>query len=522
MTFLFVLLGLWSVNVGAEPAQDIYRLFPVLQCPAVGDEYEKMISKLGSIKAAIKQDANCKNVELQVKGLEDLVIRDREEVMTIMEQSQNQSLNQEQAVKVRQYAENVTKKVSALNDLFLRSNQCFPADQADKQLTTLAGFVSEASQLVGALTGPWGAPIALAGNVVAGFMTGLDQVLKSRAGFDFSKREQWTSYVQNLCTYHSYRDQIDHLLNPQAKISQLKQLKFKLDSQIQMMTRTCAECQMIESAFNAQGQIKRSDELKTMLSNEVSSADGRFALPYGTYTLQNLGLRDWVVKEMARIEKEAQSYWSDISGRHLLYRAKEEIEQMLLQREAPRFLAFQTTQSRRDYANFEYFLSQEGRAIYMKLEQMDPNVIQRKVRYLGWSEPIEMFKSLVISTLNFGLLAKTDESEDVKYSWTHFRDQSLMRLRTAQTSTQVAQTFCSFFKHSGNYSSGIRGQCSSPQLKNLVSTQNQIEQELAAASVISEIPHPQLINPDLESSVIYSKNKIEALSKGLEMRMPGH
>ncbi|NJM10495.1 MAG: hypothetical protein HC883_06530, partial [Bdellovibrionaceae bacterium] len=433
-------------------------LFPVLECPAVGDEFDENDSKLDSIKAAIKQDANCKNVELQVKSLEDLVVKDREEVMAIVSQGQTESLNAEQAAKVRQYAENVTKKVSALNELFTRSNQCFKEDEADKQISTLAGFVSEASGLVGSMTGPWGAPIAMAGNVVAGFLTGLDQILKTRTRYDFSKRDQWTSYVQNLCTYHSFRDQIDHLLNPQAKISQLKELKFKLDLQIRMMTSSCEECQSIERVFNAQTNTP-SSELKVMLNAEVGAADRRFSKPYGTYTLQSLGLRDWVTKEMSRIEKEARSYWSDISGRHLLYRAKEEIEQFLLQREAPRFLAHQVAQSRTDYSNFEHFLWGEGRTLYYKLETINPNIIQRKVKYVDWSKPLDMMRALVIGSLDFSLLPKTDEGEDVKYSWTHFRDQSLMRLRVAQTSTQLVQSFCSFFKHSGNYSAGIRGQC---------------------------------------------------------------
>jgi len=513
LVFLFIFLI--SMTAWSAPNDDIYRLFPVLECPKVGEEFEQMISKLESVKSAIRKDANCRNVELQVKSLEDLVIKDRQEVMDIVGKSETESLSEDQARKVRSYAENVTKKVAALNDLFMRTNQCFAEDQADKQLSTLAGFVSEASGLVGSLTGPWGAPIAMAGNVVAGFLTGLDQVLKSRAGYDFSKREQWTGYVQNLCTYHSYRDQIDHLLNPQVKISQLKELKLKLELQISTLTQNCEECQSIENVFNA--QVNRpSGEIQMMLSSEVQKADEHFRKPYGTYTLQSLGLREWTIKEIARVEKEAQTYWSDVSGRNLLYRAKEDIEKFLLEREAPRFLSFQTTQSRTDFNNFRMFLSEDGRTLYMRMESQFPNLIQNKVKYFGWSDPLEMFRAMIISPLDFTSLPRTEAAEDLKFSWDFFREQSLVRLRTAQTSTAVMQSFCSFFKHSGRYSPAIRAQCGSSMLRELVKTQSDLEAELNSAHVIPEAPAPLVINPEMD--INYSMNKVESLIRALGVR----
>lgn len=437
-------LAFLSLNAAAQPAQNLYRLFPVLECPRIGDEYEQMISKLEAVKTSIKQDANCKNVEMNVKNLEDLVTKDRDEVLEIAGRAENQSLGADDAEKVRAYAENITKKVTALNDLFMRSNHCFREDDAGKQLSTLSGFVSEAAQMVGSLSGPWGAPIALAGNVVAGFLTGMDQVLKSRAGYDFSKRDQWTSYVQNLCTYHGYREQIEHLLNPAARIAQLKVLKTKLDTQIDYFSNNCVECP---------------DMMR----------------------LQSLGLRDWVVRELARVDKESRTYWADVSGRHILYRTKEELEDFLIAREAPRFLAYQVQRAVSDYYAFEGFAGLEGRAVYAQLEKMSPDILTRKVKYINWSETLDVFRSLMVSKLNFSAFPAGEQGDEGKYLWMHFRDQSLNHLRTAQTSAQVVQTFCSFFRNSGRYSPGIRGQCTSATFKRLLENQKQIEKELSEA-----------------------------------------
>lgn len=509
MKFLNVVLLFISVNTFAQAPQDLYRIFPVLECPAVGEEFEKMISKLEGIKSSIRKDANCSNVQLQVENLEQLVVSDRETVMNIVSQSQNAPLTEDQARQVRNYAENVTKKVAALNDLFMRTNQCFEKDQADKQLSTLAGFVSEASGLVASLTGPWGAPIALAGNVVAGFLTGMDQVLKTRAGYDFSKREQWMSYVENLCTYHSYRDQIEHLLDPEARLAQLRKLKVRLDVQIETMTRTCSECQSIANIFNSQND-KSPETLRNLANNEISAADQRFNRPVGSYTLQSLGLRSWVTREIARIEKESKTFWSDVSGRNLLYRAKNDIEKFLLEREAPRFLSYQVAQAGNDYSEFLYYSGSEGKRLYSQIESEDPQIISRKLKYVGWSDPLEVFRSLVVSLLNFDSVSNRDSAEDLKFAWAHFRDKSMEQFKSAQTSTQVSQTFCSFFKHSGNYSPAIRGACNSPQLKQLISVQNQVETEMHSK--------PNLINLNVDDDKSYSLNRVDALTRAIELR----
>ena len=521
MRLAFILLILFPASAWGQLATDIYRLFPVLECPKVGEEFEKMIAKIEGIKSSIRKDANCKNVELQVESLEKLLVTDRQEVMDMISNQSSDTLTADQAKKVRTYAENITKKVASLNDLFMRANQCFDRDNADKQLSTLSGFVSEASGLVGSLAGPWGAPIAMAGNVIAGFLTGLDQVLKSRAGYDFSKPEQWSGYVQNLCTYHSFRDQIDHLLNPQAKISQMKDLKLKLDLQIRMLTSTCGECRSIESLFGNSGTNLPPDTMSQM-NADVRSADNRFLRPYGSYTLQSLGLREWTVKEVSRIEKEAQTYWSDVTGRSLLYRAKEDLEKFLLEKEAPRFLAFQAAQARNDYTNFTMFLSQEGRTVYTRLEGVNTAILPRKLKYVGWTDPLEFFRSLITNPPNFTGLPTSDAIEDAKFSWDYYRSQSLVRLRTAQTSAAVAQSFCSFFKHSGRYSPAIRGQCISSTLRSLITEQDLIESELAVAKVIPETPRPPMLNPELSNSVPYSMNRVESMIRAIEFRGQGN
>ncbi len=502
-----VYLVAFAAYAAPNPAASL-KLFPVTQCPAVGDEYVNMLAKLETVKASIKAGANCENVALQVKSLEDLLAADRERVLQIIESGRTSSLTLDQSEFVRTYAENLTKKVTALYDLFSGSNKCFKDDNAESGLSSLSGFVGEASRLVASLSGPWGTPIALAGHVIAGFLTGMDQVMKSRAGYDYSKPENWKNYVQNLCTFHSYRDQVEHLLNPQARINQLRTMRLQLDTRIELMGSRCEECSRIRDSFTTQSET----------SADVMNADQRFAKPFGTYMLYSVGIRNWVNKEISRIERESASFWADISGRHLLSQAREDLEQFLIVREAPRFLGWQLGQSTRDWGSFNGFALQEGRPLHDQLSRINPALVSVPVRSY-FVNPIDVFKALVVSPIRWHL-ASENQLEDVKYSWTHYRDRGLSRLRNAEASLQVVQGFCSFFKQAGYYSSSIKAACTAPGALNLAQQMADLDQQLATVDLGGVNIDPMMFDPGASTGRRGPRTPIESLGKFVEQLNP--
>lgn len=501
-----VFCGLAATGVQAATVKP---LFQVLSCPAIGGEYDQMIAKLDAIKTAIKKDANCANVELQVKTLQDLVTKDRETVMNIVDASNGAPLTEDQSKIVRDYAENVTKKVAALNDLFTASNYCFRSDQPANQISALAGFVGEASQLVSSLAGPWGAPIAIAGNVIAGFMTGLDAIYKTRAGFDFSKPEQFKTYVNSLCTYHTYREQIGHLLNPAEHLHELSQLQARLDSQISIMSNRCSDCRSIASQFEVQ-KTQSPNTLSSLFAQEISRANHSFEKPYGTYMLESLGLREWVQKEINRLSREANGYWSDATGRHLLSQAKDDIEDFLITREGPKFLNFGAGQSRKDYAAFQSFVATEGRPLYQAFQQANPNLLPGGKTGWGWgADPMSYFDSLLLNPIDWSLTGP--QTEELQYQWSHFRDQGVERFRNAQTTLQVVQTFCEFFRHASLYNEDIRQICTNQSFTRLVSEEDSVAKKLLDVGIWGAA------EPMVENNDLYL-NRVEALTKTIELR----
>lgn len=482
---LFVLvLATWSSATMAMTVPPF--LGSAVQCPAIGENFSKLIAKLDAIKASVRDGANCSNVALKVKSLEDLLIKDREKIEGIIAAGRQQPLSPEQTEAVKQYAEQVTTKVAALYDLFSGSNKCFNDDDAESRMSSLAAFVGEASRLVGTLTGPWGTPIALGGQVVAGFLTGMDKVIKSRAGYDFSKRESWTNYVQSLCTYHSYRDQIEHLLNPQARLAQLNSIKSLLDSNIRKLSAACGDCQSVE--------------------------------PMNVYMAYNLGIRAWINTEIQRVEKESTSFWADISGRHLLSQARYDLQQFLIEREGPRFVNYQTSLASRQLRDLMFATEGEGRSLHSQISYVNAKAVD-EVGYFS-SQPWQYFRTLVIKPVRLELLPQDEGTEDLRYAWSSYRDRNLQRFRSTEATLQVAQGFCQFFRQAGLYTPQIRSACTSGPARGAAVQIGGLAQELAAAKVINgPFLNPLAFDPSVPTAKL-PRNQLDSLQLLAEQLQP--
>lgn len=512
---LFVVFGFHFSAMAQLNSPLLPANYQLVKCPAVPEEYERMIAQLDSMKASIKENANCKPITDSVKTLEELLNTDRKKVIELVDRGDEVPLTAEESELIAKYSENITKKVSSLADLFMGSKQCFEGDQVDNQLASLAGFVGEASALAGSVAGPWGTPIAIAGNVIAGFMKGLDQIIKSHnQGYDFTKRAQWMNYVQNLCTYHTYKDQIDHLLNPGTRIEQLKVFRAKLDSQIAILTEKCPECASIKSTYLANRGASQA-KLQVLMKRDLDNADSRYTEAVASFTLENLGLRDWAEKEIKRLMDEANQHTNTVSGRNVLYSAKREIEEFLISHEAQRFLYNQIRESHEQYQEFLWHSENDGSLVYYDLQKAGAQAIARPLPN-RWGDGTEYFRSLVTNAIYWDRIPQTPANEDLMYSWRAYVLQSVDKLRTSESSVEVVQSFCTFFKLSGVYDGDIRSVCNSPDFIELVGIQGGLDKEIVASATIGGLaPSPLLVN---DPNVVFSANRYDALMKGVELR----
>jgi len=485
-TFLFS--GLLTLAPAQAPAQTQTQAQaepPAVQCPFIPVEYEQMIAKLDAVKTSIRKDANCTDITLKVKTLEDLVASDREAVMKIVESAGTAPLSGEQTEIIRKYAEEVTKKVAAINDLLSSSNHCF---REDSKATpgALSSLVSEAASLLGSLAGPWGTPISIAGSVVAGLLGGMDNVSKTRSGYDFTKRDDWVSYVQNLCTFHVYREDVEKLLEPERYLEQLIAIRHTLNEQIARLNGICRECHEIQLGYETHPTMAPQD-LMTALNSEIQAANKTSTQPLGTFMLQSLGQRDWILKEIARIQNEIEGKWASVSGRYVLGESLTDLKRFLIDRQAPRFLNWQIGESQTAFTYLDAFVSYEGTKLYRTL--LKAQAIRDSTGKDGWNPPKEIYKALVGEPIMWSKLP-TAQAAGLKDEWQTFQIEAHRRLRRARMALDVARTFCEFFDLSRNTTGAIRAQCKSPQMLELVEYSDSLPtQTKLARTEIKVSPH---------------------------------
>src|SRR5690606_12715116 len=121
----------------------------------------------------------------------------------------------------------------------------------------------------------------------------------SRRGYDFNKVEQRQSYVQSLCTYYNYRQDIENLLFPDQRVAQLKNLDYALKTGLNGMVKNCPECRQISELS---GDGSNTGTINTL----AGSADSSYKLPLGSITVKTISSLSWVRGELNRIAEDME------------------------------------------------------------------------------------------------------------------------------------------------------------------------------------------------------------------------
>lgn len=452
---LLVLFPLHLAHAEYQPPQtaiDNTADVQVVRCPAVGEEYNKMVSKLDGLKASIKKDANCdKTVVEKVDSMQQLLYQDRQKFLDLVAKAKVQPLTPEESDTISKYAENVTEKASNLADLITQNNYCFQSDAQQNSLLALSGFVNEASTLVGSVAGPWGVPIALGGKVVAGFLTGMDRIIKSRAGYDFSKHDDWMSYVQNLCAYYNYRDEVKSLIHPEDRLNQLTSVDQKLQFQLEKLGSSCSNCQRIQSFYEDGNTLD--------LNNEVKNVDSQYVQPLGSLTFNVLRAHTWVTQQITQVNAEANAYWNDVSGKHMLTETQADLEQFLLQKEAPQFLTYQLRETGRLNYQLHELIENQAYALVRDLQNTHPEMLATGTPPVRVMNDGELFKLIVNTDWLSQFQSKSINDDEMMYRLSSLQHQMETQYDATDLSYSVASSFCQFFQKADMYTESIYQVC---------------------------------------------------------------
>lgn len=479
-----------SLPVEPGTASRGFDIAPVLKCPAVPEAYSKMITELNVLKTSIKQEAACAPLNNEVKSLEELLGKKRTEVKELIEKSKKETLTPEELATIRTYVEDVTKKVIATTELFNRNNYCFNEDKKNFSFSDLASITLDATALAKTIAGPWATPISLGGAALAGIFQGLGTLVKNKRGYDFTKLDQRQAYVQSLCAYYNYRQDIDYLLYPQKRASQLRTLEGTLTTHLKGVVDNCPECSdlaqktivSLQEPKTEQGKKKKKNtvlQTPSELNSIAGNINAVYVRPLGTYTVRTLTTLKWINGEIARIADDSDENAN--IGRDFLSEVKADIDRFLFDKEAPNFVNFQATKSMDLFREFSNFTKTEGDRLMMQA------VGTGQGKWIDMSRMNETDVIKTVAALQEGVRANGNTSLAARIQ--QYTQKSVELFDRTRLAAGVNETYCTFFQRAGVYTSNMQyaceGMAANAVRRNL---QRQTNNEFITQPVLPTIP----------------------------------
>lgn len=335
-----------SMPVSESVQENGYSNYPVLNCPQANEFSQNMLTKLQELKAAIKKEANCENVETDISSLSQLVTKDKDTFLQLVTKGANGGLTDTESDTVKNYVSTLTSTTSSLLQVITGNGACFDEDKKANSLSFISSLIGEGSKLLSILD-PTGGTIAIAGNVLSGFIKGLENIKK--VGYNFKEHEQRAAYNEALCALYDYKKEFDQYLYADTQIKRLLYLDYLLESQIRVVTDNCPECSDLQVRIASlndrmlrQGDLTLVEDWPEVEEQDFASAaesiNDLYTKDLGTYVYRSSKSRRWI---KYRVETLKNAHFeADLNIQYALEQL-EDIENFMISRQAPKFLKYE-------------------------------------------------------------------------------------------------------------------------------------------------------------------------------------
>jgi hypothetical protein len=241
----------------------------------------------------------------------------------------------------------------------------------------------------------------------------------------------------------------------------------KLDQNMAAIASVCPECNTITPV-----PASLTDQDAT-----IQAIDNKYVARMGTLSARVRNAQAWVRSQITRVSSESNAYWNNVTGKDVLSGAQRELEDFLLEKEAPKFLSFQYSQSSKAFDDLRMFLFYDGsnilhQAFKAKLIAKDPP-LDPVTPYYGFGTPMPasneapVFQALTGTDWKYLYKSLNKPTDDLGFRLITARKTALDKFDTASWSYGVAYVFCDFFQQADMYSSTLQQSCASQQAKNL-------------------------------------------------------
>lgn len=336
------------------------RDYKTVQCPTIADEFKPLITNLTRLKTKIKSEANCKPIFEQISRYGDQFQQSRERYLALTTKKKGQVLTASDTKFIKSHAENASQYAFAVLDLVSGGGSCFERDRNNEGLLLASTLIHEVTNLAGNVAGPYGAPIAIVGNLIGSFFNGLHTIRENRSGYKFHKLESRQQFIENLCTYYSMQEELNNLLYPRERRENLESIAVAVNEHLADVADGCDGCNRLltfldqEEYVSTFGTEKNHSNLINQIYQLEEQANNDSESFAGSYIIDTFNNKKWLEEEIEDFDRNSEEIISNI-GQDILMEQKLDIEQYLLERETPRFLKFQLDKARDSYRDAERY-----------------------------------------------------------------------------------------------------------------------------------------------------------------------
>lgn len=439
----------FTVAVGISPAwgqtSGSLRPYAPVECPRIPAAYGTVLEQLTALKSQIQSSANCEGVKIEVGQLENIVRSERRtRFLDIVRNNADRTLTPDDTEFLQRYSTEVSDASLRLMAIFRSQSSCFPEAERGTSLAALTTVVHEASSLLSQVAGPYGAPIAIGGNILTGVLQGIQAFERSRPGYRFDNPSERRAFTEQLCLYHLYRQQLDELLYPEVRINDLRSLERHLTQKVDELRQNCVECKEIADTYSS--DTRHSPEQQRL----IEAANQRFQMALGTETVNAIQTRAWVASEIERIDR-LRALSSRSIGPQEIYFLRSDLDSFFFTSQAPSFLHWQLGQALRSDYRFKSHADGWTREILRRWDNGNPPLrpsapLPERVRVLT-QLPAERRNPELTAYIE----SQSSQSRDLyQLTWSAFG---------------VIEEYCHFFRESRSLSRELLLHCSDENLQ---------------------------------------------------------
>lgn len=454
--------------------------YSVVQCPRADEFSSDFLTQLQQLKNSISSEANCEPVSVNVDSLSDLVTTGQGQFRELIQKGTTQGLSERESETLRGYVQNLTTTTASLLQVLSGNDACFEEDRQLNSLSFISSLISEGSQIMGILD-PSGGTVAVAGSLLSGFLDGLQDI--QEVGYDFTQHENRVAYNDTLCAFYNFKQEFNQYLFAETQVRRLQEVNALLERQLRRTTANCVECttlqQSVEQSARNNEQFGFDSNLGLFIETDVdqwaSDIDSNYGIEMGTRTLQTARAQQWVGYRIETLRNA--SFQADLNLQHSL-QLMDDIENFLIEREAPKFLSVLIAQARDEEDDLFDHISRTafGQIIqlydYLGEEELPSRWIMTGRGGTKFPVAIETYEELFpllnhLEELALRLRRSSDRNDLVQraglMSYLDSVDYEMIQVVSA---LQLAVRYCDFFLYSQQwYNSSISSVCEGSRIR---------------------------------------------------------